>query len=309
MDVEHLRGNVAEGQIADDMLIVLELSHGCDAMGSPRDVVVADHDTLGVAGGAGCVDQSAALVGLELSNALVNLIVTLLATNLHKLVPRVDIISLGGSAVVLNDCAEVGKLAANLEDLLQLLVVLDDNNVSLAVGRHKRTRLGVVGRVDAGGETECEDRSNVSNEPFGRVEAQDANSVVGLETQLNHGLSGGAAVVIVLLVCPGLPNAVALDLHGLPLGGALKRSLEHIVDGDGRFSKRPGLSRAQLDLAIGIGSPNRRHSRTLRQKRNNFKKNYDREKQNSCKQWINLHCVAVIREREEELQGGSDRAH
>ena len=54
---------------------------------------------------------------------------------------------------------------------------------------------------------------NVGDKPFGRVEADDADRVEGLQAQMDQGLGGGADITVVLGVAPGLPVSVALHFQ------------------------------------------------------------------------------------------------
>lgn len=54
---------------------------------------------------------------------------------------------------VLDDGLEVWQLIADLEELLELDVILDNDDVAVGVLSHKLTRLRTIRRVDTSGKT------------------------------------------------------------------------------------------------------------------------------------------------------------
>lgn len=62
------------------------------------------------------------------------------------------------------------------------------------------------------------DGSKVTNEPFRGVEAQDADSMVRLQSQPDESLGHDPDLLIVLLVGGGLPLTTSLHTHSIGVG-------------------------------------------------------------------------------------------
>ena len=93
VDVHHLRGDVGEREVGDhaegtvdEVGVVRDVSAG-----DPGDVIVRDHNRLGVAGGAGGVDEGGAVAGLLVSHARLDLGVGDGGTEGDEIVPAVHL--------------------------------------------------------------------------------------------------------------------------------------------------------------------------------------------------------------------------
>lgn len=172
--VEHLCGNVREGQVGDhDIGVIHTLFAGAfeHRFDRPGDVVVGDHDGFGRARGSGRVNQGTGLTGLPRRAAVLEFGIRDILTEFEKVVKGVD-----GDRDLAGDIGR--ELFRSVHDqslerrqlhpveLLELLDAITDNDLSLAVFTNVLTGFRIVGGVDSSTDSTRRHGSEVGKEPL-----------------------------------------------------------------------------------------------------------------------------------------------
>ena len=119
-----------------------------------------------------------------------------------------------GNACVLNYFLQVWKLTLNSPDLVQLLLILHDENVALAVLQDILAGIGAIGGVNACGKSSRKNGCQVRNVPLGRVEAEDADRAVLLQAEVNEGLGHSPSLLVIGRPAPDrLKRNIILNLQ------------------------------------------------------------------------------------------------
>ena len=108
-------------------------------------------------------------------------------------------------AVHQDDRAQLRQLGADLEELGQLLGVVDDRDVGVAVLGDVVALLGRAGRVDADWNAARVDRRDVADQPLRTVEADQRHRFARLEAQRDQALGRQADLRAVLRPRLALP--------------------------------------------------------------------------------------------------------
>ena len=106
------------------------------------------------------------------------------------------------NASVLDNFLQVGKITLKTPDLVQLLLILHDENVALAVLQDILTRLSSIGGVNSCGKSSRKDRGHIRNNPLGRVEPEDADRAVFLQAEINEGLGNSSDLLVISRPAP-----------------------------------------------------------------------------------------------------------
>ncbi len=100
--------------------------------------------------------------------------------------------------------------------------------------KHKQTTRGGVTFSST-----YHDAAQVTNEPFWGVETKDADAMVALQTQLDHGLGSLGDVHVVVLEGPSYPLIVPFHPQGSLEGIFLGDPFKGLTDGHRRDRRRP----------------------------------------------------------------------
>ena len=103
-----------------------------------------------------------------------------------------------GNASVLHNFPQVRKIALETPDLVQLLLILNDENVALAVLQNVFAGISPIGGVDTCGESPRENCGQIRNVPLGRVEAENADGAVFLQPEINERLGDSSGLLMIL---------------------------------------------------------------------------------------------------------------
>mmetsp|Transcript_14033 Transcript_14033/g.42251 ORF Transcript_14033/g.42251 Transcript_14033/m.42251 type:complete len:410 (+) Transcript_14033:897-2126(+) len=266
VDVDHLRSDVRERKVAHPVFLVLaDLGHQADhELRDPGEVVVADHDGLGVAGGAAGVDQRTAVTGLLLADAVVDVGLGHLLGQLDELVPGVD----AGQFLVVVDArrqfalphdqrTHLGQLAADGGKLGKLGLVLQHHHLAAAVVHDVLDGLGPVGGIDAGRLGTASDRAQVGPEPLGTVETENVHTIEGLHSQTHQRTTHQLGLAVVFLPGPGVPifSVVGFGAQSKCIGMRFHRTSESLHDG-GRFQTgHTFFGAGKIQLRIRFNGP------------------------------------------------------
>eukprot|EP00906_Rhabdomonas_costata_P011066 RCo015582 len=262
-DVQHLSCDVRERQVGDHSLVPLaaqeghQLQYGLHHEGQ---VVVRHHNGLGVSRGPTGVDQAAALPRRDASNDRVHLGVIHGARSglRHKLRPGAQgdgagaPYGVGQGVVVDHDLLHQRELRLHLDDLVQLLPVLQNNGVGLAVGDDVLAGLGAVGGVDSDALPARGDASKEGHEPLWAVEAQDGDGLVPLEAQRKQAPGKGVDVLAVLRPGHGLPLPVPLHPNRGKLTLQVRGALQELDDVRVLLAGHSHRGQGRLDGLLGV---------------------------------------------------------
>ena len=148
-------GDVAERQEGELLAVLLDRDEGVGVAELEDDVAVRQHRALGRPGRAGGVDEDRQLLGPRARDQLlpqVGIGLVVGAAELEQLVERHDhrVVEVGQALHVEDeDLDEVGAALADLEELVELLLVLDEQEAGAAVVQDVLDLLGRIGRIDA----------------------------------------------------------------------------------------------------------------------------------------------------------------
>ena len=193
---------------------MLELVDSTSDLGIPSKVVMAEHDTLGVARGAAGVDQCAALVYSDPSQTSFKLIIAQSFPPDHQVLKTKYILSsvvcernvvhlptddscIVRNAGVLDNLLDIWKLIPDAPDLVQLLLVLHHQYGALAVIQNIFASLCTIGWVDASCEASGKDSAKVRYDPLGRVEPKNADTIKPLHSKVDEGLRNCSDILVV----------------------------------------------------------------------------------------------------------------
>ncbi len=152
--------------------------------------------------------------------------------------PRVVVVA-HPAGLDVDDRLEVRQAVADLEDLVDLLLVLGDQHARAGVLQQVLDLGGRVRRVQAHRDGPAGDGAEVGVQPLGAVLGVDGHAVAGADPEGHQRVRGGLQVVPV--VGPGdvLPEPEGLLAQGDLVGGVL-RPLPHALD-DGALGAGAGL--------------------------------------------------------------------
>ena len=105
-------------------------------------------------------------------------------------------------SLVLDNFPQVWQITLITPDLVQLLLILHHEDVTLAVLQDILAGLGSIGGVDACGESPRENCGQIRNVPLGRVEAENADGAVFLQPEINEGLYDSSGLLMILRTGP-----------------------------------------------------------------------------------------------------------
>ncbi len=129
MDREELLGDVAQGEVGDDPLVRPDIEQRDQPVGGPGEVVVAQHHTLGWAGGSRGVDEGGQILGAEGIQPLGEGGVVHLVAFGDEIAPahhhRVVVVRY---AVHRHDPAQAGETVTDPQDLVELRLVLHQDH-------------------------------------------------------------------------------------------------------------------------------------------------------------------------------------
>ncbi len=137
-----------------------------------------------------------------------------------------------------DDLLQVRRALAHGQDLVELLLVLDEQELGLAVVDQIFDLRRRVGRIDAGGNAGGAQHGEVAEQPFLVVVGQDGDAIARLQPERNQPHADGAGVGAVLAPGIGLPDAAILLAHGDLVGARLDAMPEQgrhcavAIDGD-----------------------------------------------------------------------------
>ena len=107
-----------------------------------------------------------------------------------------------GNPSVLNDLLQVWKITLETPDFVQLLLILHNKDVALAVLQDILAGLGAIGGVNSGGKSSSKNRGNVRDNPLGRVEPEDADGAILLQAEINEGLGDSSGLLVIIRPAP-----------------------------------------------------------------------------------------------------------
>ena len=136
VEVEHLGCNVGKGEIGDEAVFGGERRDGTEHhAGGPSEVVIGDHDSLGVSSGSRGVDERAAVAGLL---GLLALDEGRVINGVSKLDEVIEVVHgdlgvdpSGDGLAVDDEGLEVLEILLDGEVLVELLLSLDDDHLGL----------------------------------------------------------------------------------------------------------------------------------------------------------------------------------
>ena len=102
-----------------------------------------------------------------------------------------------GNPSVLNDLLQVWKITLETPDFVQLLLILHNKDVALAVLQDILAGLGAIGGVYSGGKSSSKNRGNVRDNPLWRVEPEDADGAILLQAEINEGLGHSSGLLVI----------------------------------------------------------------------------------------------------------------
>ena len=156
-----------------DPLVALVLGAGTvQSAQRMQDVAVAEHRALGLAGGAGGVDQDRQVVGLARVQPLLPELRVARRERAAELAQRLEADHVRIAEFVQplgvehDDLAQAGQPRAHLERLVELLLVLDEQDARVRIGREVVHLRGRVGRIDAVRYTAGAERAEVGVQPL-----------------------------------------------------------------------------------------------------------------------------------------------
>mmetsp|Transcript_7420 Transcript_7420/g.21094 ORF Transcript_7420/g.21094 Transcript_7420/m.21094 type:complete len:252 (-) Transcript_7420:100-855(-) len=147
----------------------------------------------------------------------------------------------------------VRQVLEHHQELLELHRVLAEDNLRFRVIHNVGRRLRSVGRVNTRRLGARRDRTEVSEEPLGAIEPNDADTPVLGETQFHHGTGNLEGLLVKLLPGPRL-GKVARD-HGRLIGKGLTRELELRHHRGGRKGGNPFFRTQNLGLVLWVDPP------------------------------------------------------
>ncbi len=189
-----------------------------------------DHGALGHAGRPRGVDQRGQIVRTDLTAPLLaHLLVDPFATG-QELIPAEDVVFGITRTVEEDDLPQMGYLGAHLQDLVQLLLVLDEDHLGVAVVDDVGTVLGEVRGVDAYRDGTGAHDPEVAEDPLQPGLAENADAFALLDPQGDQRLRGpvyGLARLLPRNVDPR-PFLLVLERHLVRMGR--RDTLEQLVE-------------------------------------------------------------------------------
>merc|ERR1719234_2073738 len=165
-EVHDVCRHVGERKVRDESLlqvqqaIVVAESFCCEC-----EIVMTEHHTLGGTRCSRSVNQVTAEVWSHSLQPCFQLLLLLLLSNLQKLLPGENPLS-GWCSSVLDYMPQFRKTLTNLQYLGKLLLILDNDQIGSAVGKHILARLCRVGWIDTGSKASSKHAPNVCKEPL-----------------------------------------------------------------------------------------------------------------------------------------------
>mmetsp|Transcript_116088 Transcript_116088/g.369358 ORF Transcript_116088/g.369358 Transcript_116088/m.369358 type:complete len:575 (+) Transcript_116088:863-2587(+) len=240
-DVHHHACHVRQRQVREDAFLggrgaeLARVAEGLEDGGRlVDDVVVRDHDSLGVAGSPRGVDEPRAVARLDGLRALLQdldaaLLLALLeqarpTQNRHYQIPDSYGLPVGGNEAVCHEGLQVLAIATRRQSLgqaIHLRLVLNDDNSALRVNHLESSCLGVVSGVETRALATGEHRGDSRHVPLRRVEAPDVHGLERPEAQSHEASSCQLDLIVVGLPSPGRPL-------GPRQGGRHRPALGHV---------------------------------------------------------------------------------
>ena len=215
-------GDVAEREERELLVAFPELGDVIGVVDLEQDVAVTQHRSLRRSRRARRVDQDRQIVGpSELDQALVGARILRLVTEaqLEQLVERHHLLVLEGVKpleVEDDDLHELGAVAADLEDLVELLLVGGEEEAGAAVVDDVFDLPRRVRRVDPVGDAADRERPEIGVEPLGAVVGHDRDDVAVAQTERDQPEPDVPRPLAVLVPADGSPDAQLLLAHGHP---------------------------------------------------------------------------------------------
>jgi hypothetical protein len=233
-DRERALGDVRQRQERELLVARARLGREVRVAELEQDVAVAQHRPLGRPGGAGGVDEDGQVLGLgdldhPIERARVLAVVAGAQLEQRREVQHLRIAeAVQALQVVHDDLDELPTAGADLQDLVELLLVLGEEEAGAAVVDDVLDLARRVGRVDPVGDPAHREGAEIGVEPLGTVVGDDRHHVAGAETEGDETEAGVARALAVLAPADRAPDPQVLLAHGDPVA-----ALAHHVPEEG----------------------------------------------------------------------------
>lgn len=225
--------DVAERQEGHDLVRVEHRVVGGDRPPHPHDVSVGQHRPLRRPGGPGGVDEHRKVFGGHFAHPALHhlrvlgerrfpLFEPLFEGHHHRVLEVPETLQIPH-----HNLFEMRCLIAEIQPLVQLLLVFDKEAARLGVFDHVFHLRPGIGRIDPHGDPARALDPQIDDHPFGAVVADDGDALPLLKPHRDEGGRHPAGPPIVLVPGDVVPDAVLLLPEGCSRAVAFDRRLEH----------------------------------------------------------------------------------
>ena len=213
-------GDVAERQEGELLIPFMKLGDVVGVVDLEQDVAVAQHGPLGRSGRPRGVHQDRQIVGpgdLDHSIERAGVFGLVAEPDLQEVLERQHLLVLEGVQPLRiedDDLHELGAAGADLEDLVELLLVRGEEEARAAVVHDVLDLLGGVGRVDPVRDGADRERPEVRVEPFRAVVGHDRDHVARAQAERDQAQADVLRPLAVLAPADRAPDAEVLLAHG-----------------------------------------------------------------------------------------------
>ena len=191
----------------------LEIEGGAGVGHVGGKIVVGEHDALGLAGGAGSVDDGAKLAGEDLCGAqTIGGDFGSAGGSDQRLVAQ----EIGGDVILrigYDHLFEFGELCAALLELLQLVGAADDDHAGAGMFQDVSHSVGRFVEVDGDGDAAAAVDGEIGGVPLGAIGGEDGHAITGLDAELDERRGEAGYAAQELRRGDGFPGAVGVAKH------------------------------------------------------------------------------------------------